>query len=105
MLALTHFDQLLKKLNEFPESSSTALCALREVKGWSQEKLAFLASLTLEEIISLESGAEFMSIEQAKKLSLALGVHPGLLLFPDGTFAKSAEHEEILRRVSCEQQE
>lgn len=94
------FDSLLSHLVEFPESAGKALETLRKARGFSQNELADICFLDLKELESLEGDFKEMTIEQAKRLSLALGVHPGLLLFPDGTFSMTETHKQIAVRAN-----
>ena len=55
----------------------------REFAGLSQIALAARAGLAQGTLSAIESGKATLGAERAKRLALALGVHPAALLFPD----------------------
>jgi ribosome-binding protein aMBF1 (putative translation factor) len=55
----------------------------REFAGLSQLALAARAGLAQGTLSAIESGKATLGAERAKRLALALGVHPAALLFPD----------------------
>jgi ribosome-binding protein aMBF1 (putative translation factor) len=54
----------------------------REMLGWSQVDLAKECSIPQSTISGIESGRIALGVERAKKLAIALHVHPSVLLFP-----------------------
>jgi transcriptional regulator with XRE-family HTH domain len=54
----------------------------RELLGWSQIKLAQECKIPQSTISGIESDRIALGVERAKKLSIALQVHPSVLLFP-----------------------
>ncbi len=54
----------------------------REILGWSQVKLAESSKIPQSTISGIESGRIALGVERAKKLAIALHVHPSVLLFP-----------------------
>ena len=66
---------------------------LRELKGWTQEKLSKECGIAATNISMLEHERLELGKERAIKLARALGVHPATLMFPDITateFLKAA---------------
>jgi len=62
----------------------------REVLGWSQNKLAEKSGIPQSTISALEADRIALGVERAKKLALALSVHPSVLLFPQWEVKKRA---------------
>lgn len=58
------------------------LQAIRQTKGWSQEKLAFEANLDRTYVSSVERGRRNISLINIHKLANALAVPPESLLAP-----------------------
>ncbi len=56
----------------------------REILGWSQNELAKKYKIPQSTISGIESDRIALGVERAKKLALALGVHPAVLLFRIG---------------------
>jgi transcriptional regulator with XRE-family HTH domain len=55
----------------------------RELQEMTQTELALAAGMTQATLSSLERGRVALGVERAKRLALALQVHPAVLLFPD----------------------
>ena len=55
----------------------------RELQGLTQAELAALSSLTQATISGIENNRIALGVDRAKKLALALKVHPAVILFPD----------------------
>lgn len=62
----------------------------REVLGWSQNELSKKCKIPQSTISGIESDRVALGVERAKKLAIALGVHPAVLLFPDWKVGKSS---------------
>lgn len=60
-----------------------AVRVFRELQELTQSALAEAAGLTQATISSIEHGRVALGVERAKRLALALRVHPAVLLFPD----------------------
>ncbi len=56
---------------------------LRELKGFSQSRLAELSGISQPNISALENSARRIGRERAIVLGKALKVHPAVILFPD----------------------
>ena len=54
----------------------------REMIGWSQNELARKTKIPQSTISGIESDRIALGVERAKKLAIALKVHPAVLLFP-----------------------
>jgi len=59
------------------------LKTLRELKGFSQRRLAELSGISQPNISALENNARRIGRERAIVLAKALKVHPAVILFPD----------------------
>lgn len=56
---------------------------LRELKGWTQEKLAAESGLNAKNISMLENGRIDIGKKRAEQLAKAFGVHPAIIMFPE----------------------
>jgi transcriptional regulator with XRE-family HTH domain len=54
----------------------------REMLGWSQNELAKHTRIPQSTLSGIESDRISLGVERAKKLAIALKVHPAVLLFP-----------------------
>ncbi len=55
---------------------------LRELKGWTQEKLAKQSGINSKNISLLENGKIDIGKKRAEQLAHAFGVHPAIIMFP-----------------------
>ncbi len=79
---------------------------LRQERGFSQERLAELASLSINAISSFERGLRFPRPSSLDALAVALGAEPGDFMVdhgsPTGNRGPLAELEALLRRATPE---
>jgi ribosome-binding protein aMBF1 (putative translation factor) len=71
----------------------------RELQDLSQAELARASGLTQATISGIERGRILLGVERAKRLAVALGVHPAVLLFPKWE-TEAANVRAQLRRAS-----
>lgn len=64
-------------------SVGDSLRIARELQELTQGDLADLTGLTQATISSIENNRVALGVDRAKKLAIALKVHPAVLLFPD----------------------
>ncbi len=60
-----------------------AVRTIRELQAMTQSQLAEASGIPQPTISAIESGRVSLGVERAKKLALALQVHPSVLLFSD----------------------
>ena len=80
----------MKKNSEFVPATQHATLTtgetirmLRELKGWTQEKLAEQSGLNAKNISLLENGRIDIGKKRAVQLGKAFGVHPAIIMFPE----------------------
>lgn len=56
---------------------------LRELKGWTQEKLAEISGVGVTNISLLENGRIDIGKKRAEQLAKAFDVHPAIIMFPE----------------------
>ena len=56
---------------------------LRELKGWTQEKLAALSGVNAKNISLLENNKVDIGKNRAVQIANAFGVHPSIIMFPE----------------------
>ena len=64
-------------------TSGDAVRVFRELQEMTQSELAAIARIGQATISSIESGRLALGVERAKRLAIALHVHPAALLFPN----------------------
>jgi len=71
-------------------SPGNAVRIAREILGLSQNALAAKCKIPQATISGIETGKIALGVERTKKLAIALGVHPAVLLFPQWKITKSS---------------
>ena len=56
---------------------------LRELKGWTQEKLAAESGINAKNISLLENNKVDIGKKRAEQIANAFGVHPSIIMFPE----------------------
>jgi transcriptional regulator with XRE-family HTH domain len=74
--------EFVKSKSRLSLSPGDSVRIARELLGWSQVQLATESSIPQSTISGIESGRIALGVERAKKLAIALHVHPSVLLFP-----------------------
>lgn len=64
-------------------SSGGVICMLRELKGWTQEKLAHLSGVSPTNLSLLENDRVDIGKKRALQIAEAFGVHPATIMFPE----------------------
>lgn len=93
------FSKLLNELQEKPSTSGSLLKAFRKGLNLSQEDLEEITDVRSTNISALENDKMAMTGHYAEIFAAALGIHPRVLLYPDGQFHKSAELKKIEKRA------
>ena len=70
-------------------TSGDSVRIAREMLGWSQNELARHTKIPQSTISGIESNRIALGVERAKKLAIALNVHPAVLLFPQWEVGQS----------------
>ncbi len=80
----------MKKNDEFvpakqhtPLTTGEVIRMLRDLKGWTQEKLAAESGLNAKNISLLENNRIDIGKKRAEQLAKAFGVHPAIIMFPE----------------------
>ncbi len=66
-----------------PLTTGEVIKMLRELKGWTQEKLSELSGISTTNISLLENGKVEIGKKRAVKLANAFGLHPAIIMFPE----------------------
>lgn len=80
----------VKSKNRLALSPGDSIRIAREMLELSQNDLAKKTRIPQSTISALESGKTTLGVERAKKLAHALGIHPGVILFPNWDFKKTS---------------
>lgn len=80
--------EFIKSKTRVELSTGASIRVAREMLGWSQNKLSELTGIPQSTISGLESNRIALGVERAKKLALALHIHPSVLLFPQWEIKK-----------------
>lgn len=77
-------DALFNAATGEPIPAAVALALVRRRAKLTQVELARRSGVAQTHISAVEGGREPLTLARAKKLAEALGVHPRVLLFPEG---------------------
>ena len=64
-------------------STGEVIRMLRELKGWTQEKLAELSGINAKNISLLENNKVDIGKKRTEQLAHAFKVHPAIIMFPE----------------------
>lgn len=64
-------------------NTSEVIKMLRELKGWTQEKLAEESGINATNISLLENGRVEIGKKRAEQLAGAFKIHPAIIMFPE----------------------
>ena len=70
-------------------TSGDSVRVAREMLGWTQNELSKRTKIPQSTISGIESNSITLGVERAKKLAIALNVHPAVLLFPQWEVGES----------------
>jgi transcriptional regulator with XRE-family HTH domain len=79
----------VKSKSRKPLTTGASIRVAREMLAWSQNDLAKLTDIPQSTISGLESNRIALGVERAKRLAIALNVHPSVLLFPNWEVEKT----------------
>jgi len=82
--------QFVKSKTRLVLSTGDAVRVAREMLELSQNALAHKCKIPQSTISGIEADRIALGVERAKKLALALGVYPAVLLFPQWKLSKSS---------------
>lgn len=93
------FSKILEELQEVPSTSGSLLKAFRKGLRLTQEELSEITGIQSTNISALENDKISMTGHYADIFAAALGIHPRILLYPNGQFHKSEELKRIEKRA------
>lgn len=93
------FKTVLYQLQNEKSTSGSLLKAFRKGLQLTQADLSSITGIHVPNISALENDAIPFTNHYADIFAAALGIHPRILLYPDGTFHKSEELRKIERRA------
>ncbi len=64
-------------------STGDSIRILRELKGWTQEKLARRSGISPTNLSALENDKVEIGKRRAESLAKAFNVHPAIIMFPE----------------------
>ncbi len=82
--------EFVKSKKRMSLSPGNAVRVAREMLELSQNDLARKCKIPQSTISGIESDRIALGVERAKKLAIAMGIHPAVLLFPDWKLNKSS---------------
>ena len=96
--------ELLGVLNEIdskPLSTGETIRLIRTKRyNLTLKDIESITMIKETHLSAIENNKMELSLKNAKKLGAALGVHPSVLLFPEGDYEKTDEIKEIEKRRS-----
>ena len=79
----------MKKIDFIPAkkhasvSTGEVIRMLRELKGWTQEKLAKESGINAKNISLLENNRVDIGKKRTEQLAKSFGIHPAIIMFPE----------------------
>ncbi len=74
------FDCVKNRDEEYQMAFGRHVRKLRDLRGWSQEQLAAVSNIDVNQISRIENGKHAVTLHTIRALAVALGVYPGELL-------------------------
>ena len=78
------FKSVLKELNPTTVSSGQIIRALRKSIGFTLKDVESISGIRETHLSAIENDAYELTKKYAEKLAATLGVHPSIILFPEG---------------------
>jgi transcriptional regulator with XRE-family HTH domain len=91
------FKSVLKEIDPSPVTSGEIIRALRKSLGFTLKDVEAISGIRETHLSAIENDSYELTKKYAEKLAATLGVHPSLILFPEG-LAPSLEIKEIEKR-------
>lgn len=82
-----------------PTTAGKIIKAFRANFRITQRELSEVVGITETNLSAIENGRREIGVELAIRLGAFLGIHPSLLLFPNGQEAEINKHRDIIRKA------
>ena len=92
----------MKELNDLLIKQTTAgriIRAFRDNFRVTQREMSEVVGITETNLSAIENDRREIGVELATRLGAFLGIHPSLLLFPNGQDAEVSKHKDIIRKA------
>lgn len=76
------------------------ICDLRKSYGYTQEKLAEMAEISIQFLVQIEKGQKTMKVGTLRKLSAALSVSSDYIINGSAAYTENAEINALLSTLS-----
>lgn len=91
------FKNVLREIDPAPVTSGEIIRALRKSLGFTLKDVESISGIRETHLSAIENDSYELTKKYAEKLAATLGVHPALILFPEGVDA-NPEIKEIEKR-------
>lgn len=92
-------------MNEQMIEVGKRIADLRKSYGYTQEKLAEMAEISIQFLVQIEHGKKTMKVGTLRKLSAALSVSSDYIINGSEAYSENAEINALLSRLSEENRE
>ncbi len=92
----------MKDLNSFFIDKRTAgeiIRAFRKNFRITQKEMCEVIGITETNLSAIENGRREIGVDSATRIGAFLGIHPSLLLFPNGQDAEVKKHKDIIKKA------
>ena len=92
------FKKFLNEIDNAPVSSGDIVRALRKSFNMTLKELEYVSGIRDTHLSAIENDSYELTKKNAERLAASLGVHPSVILFPEG-YVKSDEMKKIEKKA------
>lgn len=99
---MASFIDTLNKLDQSPTTTGALIKTFCKNFGITQREIAELTEIQESNLSAIcnDKPSVALTVENAKKIAAVLGVHPSVILFPNGEYEKTSELKAIEKRAN-----
>jgi transcriptional regulator with XRE-family HTH domain len=101
----SNFMDLLNSLDLQKTTSGSLVRAIRTNFGFTLKDIESITGIQESNLSAIENDRMELTKKKAEEIGIALGIHPGSLLFPNGYFEKTQHLIEIEEKAAQVMQE
>lgn len=98
---MASFMDTLNDLDKSPTTTGSLIKAFCKNFGITQKEIAELTEIQESNLSAIcnDKPGGVLTVENAKKIAAVLGVHPSVILFPNGEYEKTSELKSIEKKA------
>jgi len=93
----------MKEMNDFFIKKTTAgkiIKSFRTNFNITQKEMSDAIGISATNLSAIENSRRDLGVEMANRIGAFLGIHPSLLLFPNGQESAINKHKDIIKKAS-----